>query len=111
MSTESLLNTMLEHDRFHGQDAMVAGIAQRAVNNGYESLTPRQKAVLVPFLTKPCDGVTDPGGYHNDCQHVLEGDDLENAIQNDMYYGGLLCPSCVDEKEEHRRQWENIQRQ
>ncbi|UHD38421.1 hypothetical protein LT989_07110 [Citrobacter portucalensis] len=60
MSTESLLDTMLEHDRFHDQDTMVAGIAQRAVNIGYENLTPRQKAVLVPFLTQPCDGVTDP---------------------------------------------------
>ena len=49
MSTESLLDAMLKHDRFHNQNAMVPGIAQRAVDNGYDSLTAKQQAVLDPF--------------------------------------------------------------
>lgn len=111
MSTESLLETMLKHDRFHDQDSMVSGIAQRAIANGFDSLTSRQKAVLTPFLEQPCDGVTDPGGYHNNCSVTLEGEELESAIQNDMHYGGLLCPSCVDEKERYRAEGEKIQRE
>ncbi|MEP8557343.1 hypothetical protein ABKW12_20780 [Enterobacter hormaechei] len=111
MSTESLLDAMLKHDRFHNQNAMVPGIAQRAVDNGYDSLTEKQQAVLYPFLTEKCDGVTNPGGHHNDCQVILEGDDLESAIENEMYYGGLLCPSCVDEKEHYKAEWERIQRE
>lgn len=111
MSLESLLKTMLEHDRFHNQNSMVSGIAQRAVNNGFSSLSAAQKAVLEPFLSEQCDGVTNPGGHHNDCTTILEGDELESAIVNDMYYGGLLCTDCVDERERYRHEWEKIQRQ
>lgn len=111
MSTESLLESMLNHDRFHDQDDMVSGIAQRAVDNGFGSLSDRQKAVLTKFLQQPCDGVTNPGGHHNDCPVTLEDEDLESAIENDMYYGGLLCPACVDEKERYKAEWEKIQRE
>jgi len=111
MSTESLLESMLNHDRFHDQDAMVSGIAQRAVNNGFNSLSEKQKAVLSPFLEQPCDGVTNPGGHHNNCPVTLEGEELESAIENEMYYGGLLCASCVDENERYRAEWEKIQRE
>ncbi|WP_313098709.1 hypothetical protein [Atlantibacter hermannii] len=109
MSTESLLSTLIKYDRFHGANPMVPGIAQLAIDKGYDHLSAKQKAVLEPFLTQACDGVTDPGDHHNNCQHVLEGDDLESAIENDMHYGGLLCPSCVDEDEEYRRRWEKLQ--
>ncbi|EOI3433660.1 hypothetical protein ACMSW4_003869 [Cronobacter sakazakii] len=111
MSTESLLDAMLQHDRFHNQNTMVTGIAQRAVDHGYDSLSAKQKAVLEPFLTEKCDGVINPGGHHNDCHALLEGDELESAVENEMYYGGLLCPSCVDEKERYRAEWEKIQRE
>jgi len=109
MSTESLLSTLIKYDRFHGANQMVPGIAQLAVDKGYENLSGKQKLVLEPYLTHACDGVTDPGEHHNNCQHILEGDELESAIQNDMHYGGLLCPSCVDEKEDYRRRWEDMQ--
>ncbi|WP_338458127.1 hypothetical protein [Pantoea sp. Nvir] len=111
MSTESLLESMLNHDRFHNQDSMVSGNAQRAVDNGFYSLSDKQKAVLAPFLKQPCDGVTNPGGHHNHCPVTLEDEDLESAIENEMYYGGLLCPACVDEKERYTAEWEKIQRE
>lgn len=110
MSTESLLNTLIKYDRFHGANQMVSGIAQLAVDKGYDSLSAKQKSVIAPYLEGVCDGVTDPAGHHNNCQHILEDDELDIAIQNDMYYGGLLCPSCVDEKEEYQRKWEDTQR-
>ena len=111
MSTESLLATMIKYDRFHAEDSMVSGIAQLAVDKGYDNLSARQKAVLASHLVQKCDGVTDPGGYHNSCSNTLEDDDLESAIENDMYYGGLLCPSCVNEKERYRSEWEKIEQE
>ncbi|MBJ9640709.1 hypothetical protein I5520_01690 [Citrobacter sp. FDAARGOS_156] len=111
MSTESLLITLIKHDRFHEANAMVPGIAQLAVDKGYDNLSAKQKAVLDPFLTQKCDGVTDPGGYHNHCSATLVDDELESAIENDMYYGGLLCPSCVDENERYRSEREGLERE
>jgi hypothetical protein len=111
MSTESLLESMLKYDRFHGQNSMVSGIAKSAIDKGFDNLSSKQKALLAPFLKQSCEGVTDPGGYHIDCNTTLEDDELESAIDNDMYYGGLLCPSCVDEKERYKAEWEKIQRE
>ncbi|HHN8406730.1 hypothetical protein [Morganella morganii] len=111
MSTESLLSTMLEYDFFYNQDSMVSGIAQRAIDNGFNTLSEAQKRVLNPFLTKPCEGVTNPGGHHNNCQKPLSGDELEIAIRNESYYGNLLCENCINETEDYRREWENIEAQ
>jgi len=55
-----------------------------------------------------CDGIEDPGGYHNECQNVLTGDQLETAYENQNYYDAMLCPSCVDEYEGYQCEWERI---
>ncbi|WP_141689057.1 hypothetical protein [Pseudomonas sp. 31 R 17] len=45
------------------------------------------KAVGVP-LPKATDQATDSGGYHNECQVVLEGKELATALEQEAYYGG-----------------------
>lgn len=111
MSNESLLQTMLDHDIFANTDDMVSGIARRGVDLGYDSLSAAQKHVLTPFMSHSCDGVENPGGHHNDCDTNLSGDDLESAYENQNYYDAILCPNCVDETEEYRRQWDRIERE
>ncbi|MFC6377565.1 hypothetical protein [Tatumella sp. UCD-D_suzukii] len=109
MSNESLLSTMLDHDFFHGQDDKVSGIAMRAVDHGFDTLSVLQQRVLKPFMSQPCDGVTNPGGDHNGCESLIDGDDLETAIINQNYYGGLLCDKCINEKVGYIAHWEKIQ--
>lgn len=58
MSTESLLDAMLQHDRFHNQNTMVTGIAQRAVDHGYDSLSAKQKAVWSSSLWPASNAAT-----------------------------------------------------
>ncbi|WP_343463490.1 hypothetical protein [Pantoea sp.] len=111
MSNESLLKTMLDHDVFVMEDKKVPGIAQLAVDKGYDTLSAAQKHVLSPFMSHGCDGVENPGGHHNDCENVLTGSELESAYENRNYYDAMLCPQCVDELEEYRRQWERISRE
>lgn len=111
MSNESLLKTMLDHDVFANEDQMVPGIAQRAVDHGYDSLSPAQKHVLSPFMSHNCDGVENPGGHHNDCENVLTGPELETAYENRNYYDAMLCSQCVDELEEYKRQWDRLERE
>lgn len=101
MSTESLLATMIKHERFGDQNLMASGIAQKGVSKGFDCLTDKEKAVLEPFMTMPCQGVTHPTGYHNACSTMLDGDQFENAIMNSMYYGGLLCFTCMDESSKY----------
>jgi hypothetical protein len=94
---EEILSRQLEQDIFHNEDSKVSGIAKLAIDKGFASLSPAQKSILQPFLSQPCEGVTDPGDYHNDCQVVLEGEELRDAYDNTYQYDGLLCQSCIDE--------------
>lgn len=105
---QDVLVALLAHDEFHNQDPMVSGIAQRAIDFGLEQLSERQQAVLKPFLTKACEGVEDPGGYHNNCQYALEGQDLVDAINNSGYYGSTLCVDCREEQDGYTNEWERI---
>lgn len=109
MSTESLLATMIKHERFGAQNPMASGIAQKAVSKGFDCLTSKQKEVLEPFMNSHCQGVTHPSGYHNACSSMLGGAQLENAIMNSMYYGGLLCFSCMDESSKYTNEWTDIE--
>lgn len=111
MSKESLLATMIEHDVFANEEQKVPGIAQLAIDEGYEKLTPAQKRVLEPFMSHSCDGVENPGGHHNDCDNTLVDDELENAYENQGYYGAMLCSGCIDEKEEYKRQWDRLEQE
>lgn len=96
---ESLLSTMLSHDAFHNEDAKVSGIAQLAVDKGFDTLSPLQKRVLNPFLTHQCAGINDPGGHHNGCQKIINGSELKEAYELQGYYGELLCLDCREESD------------
>lgn len=73
---ESILHYQITHGVFDSEPQMVQGIAQLAIDKGLSFLTDKQRAVIEPFLTQHCSGVTDPGGHHNDCDRTLMGDDL-----------------------------------
>lgn len=93
---EKILSHQLEHDVFHNLDDKVKGIAQRAVDQGYNSLTPKQKAVINPQLTKHCSGYTAPGGDNNECHRELSGEQLLNAYEQCDDTESLQCESCLD---------------
>ncbi|MEN3753737.1 hypothetical protein ABC733_17180 [Mangrovibacter sp. SLW1] len=48
---EQILAEQLGNGTFDNEDQMVSGIAQRAIDNGWDNLSDRQKAVLQPFLS------------------------------------------------------------
>lgn len=105
---DNALNKLLEYGHLDNEGGAVKGIARLATDKGYNSLTERQKNVLAPFLTRECDGVTDPGGYHNDCATALEGNALVAALESESYGDGFMCESCRDESNFHEHQWERI---
>lgn len=105
---EEILSEQLKADAFYNEDGKVSGIAKLAVDKGWDNLTPAQKRVLNPFLSKPCEGVTDPGGYHNDCKVVLTDAELKDAYDEYYQHEALLCQNCRDEAtdiEAHRQQF------
>lgn len=105
---KEILSEQLDRDEFHNEDGKVKGIAQRAVDQGWDNLSAAQKGVLKPFLSKDCEGVTDPGGYHNDCQVVLTDAELRDAYADYYQHEALLCQNCRDEAndiEAHRQQF------
>lgn len=104
-----ILKALIAQDHFHDEDDMVEGIAKRAIDKGYGSLTPRQQAVLGPFLNMNCPGVSDPGDHHNNCQRKLGGADLLAAIEISYYYDAILCDHCRDESDGYSAHWARIQ--
>jgi len=110
MSDEQrILAVLLEHGSLESEDQKVRGIAQRAIDEGYENLSILQQGVLKPFITRKCEGVENPGGHHNNCENILEGPEFVQALTNEAYYDAVLCESCVDEREQYSREWEKIQ--
>lgn len=110
MSDEvDVLQQLLHNGSLDELDHKVKGIAQLAVDRGFDHLTARQQAVLQPYLTQVCAGVTDPGGHHNDCSVALEGKKLAVALEQEGYYGSVLCEDCIGESEQYDRDWERIQ--
>lgn len=90
----SILAHQLGIDFFHSAGLKCVGIARRAVDHGYSSLSDAQKHVLKPFLSQRCDGYAEPGG-HSSCNVVLEGQQLLEAYeQADFLSGSLQCASC-----------------
>lgn len=109
---ENLIRTLIEHSAFDNEESKVNGIAQLAVDKGYDSLSILQKRVLTPFLTKQCTGSTDPGGYHNNCQQTLSGSDLIEAIElSDDGLNGIQCENCRSDDDYYQHQWEQIERE
>ncbi|MFC0227422.1 hypothetical protein [Serratia aquatilis] len=94
---EKLLATLIGNDTFHNEEAKVSGIAQRAIDKGFSSLSAAQKKVLEPFMSHECDGYTDPGGFHHDCPNTLEGSELSEAYEEFSEHEAILCESCREE--------------
>lgn len=110
--TENILTSQLECDYYEGKKPdFLAGLAQKAIDNGFEFLSDAQQRVLAPHLSQPCNGVENPGGYHNNCQNVLDGDELVSAYQSQMYYDGLLCQDCQNEASQYIAEWERIEQE
>jgi hypothetical protein len=58
---EKILDYQLNHDVFaNAKFPSAEGIAKRAVAEGFSTLSPKQVAVLKPYLSIACSGVTDP---------------------------------------------------
>ncbi|MEG6149733.1 hypothetical protein UXN82_04355 [Enterobacter hormaechei] len=107
---ESLLEKMLECDAFHHADSMVSGIAQAAIDKGFNNLSVKQQKVLEPFLTHKCAGTRDPGGYHNGCEKQMSGSELEEAYEQQGYYDDLLCQDCREESDGYEIERERFMR-
>ncbi|WP_223452279.1 MULTISPECIES: hypothetical protein [unclassified Pseudomonas] len=106
---QEVLKVLIKHGGFDDEDQKVRGIAQLAIDKGYEHLSVAQQKVVQPFLSRKCDGVEDPGGYHNQCAFTLEGAALVEALSNEAYYDGALCEDCVNEATQYANEWERIQ--
>lgn len=103
---ERILSIQLDRDIFHNEAPLVAGIAQLAIDKGYDSLTEKQQDVLSEHLTKYCSGHTNPGGYHNDCDKELSGERLLNAYEQYDDPECLQCESCLSEASDEQRRWD-----
>lgn len=106
---QKVVEKLIEYGSLDNEDQKVLGIARLAADQGCDKLSSLQQKVLKPFLSKGCDGVENPGGHHNDCSVVLEGLPLAEALDQQSYYGALLCRDCVDETEQYAREWAKIQ--
>ncbi|OSN01303.1 hypothetical protein [Lonsdalea populi] len=96
--TEDILRIQLEKDIFYHEKQMVSGIAQLAIDNGFNSLSTRQQQVLKPFLTQHCAGFVDPGGTHNGCNRELTEEALLDAYRLSDDTQSLQCETCLEEK-------------
>lgn len=108
---ESILHYQITHGVFDSEPQMVQGIAQLAIDKGLSFLTDKQRAVIEPFLTQHCSGVTDPGGHHNDCDRTLMGDDLLTAYEESDDCESLECESCRSESSYYAHQWNKLEKQ
>jgi hypothetical protein len=104
---------ILEHQITHGvfdnvEFSGTKGIAKRAVSEGFDSLSDKQKAVLEPYLSSTCSGTTDPGGHHNDCSVELTGDALLESYQRTVDTECLVCDSCNSDQGYYTHQWDRI---
>lgn len=109
---EKILDQQLTRGVFDNAEfASTEGIAKRAVSEGFSSLSPKQTAVLLPYLSKTCSGVTNPGGHHNGCNAKLEGEALLDAYHRCDDTESLICDSCNSEEGFYAHQWEKISKE
>lgn len=106
---QKVLRALLNNGSLDNEEQKVRGVAQLAVDKGYQHLSGAQKTLVTPWLIRACDGVTNPGGHHNNCQALLEGETLGSALETEAYYGGVICESCINESAQYEREWERIQ--
>ena len=111
-TTEQILEHQITHGVFDTASFEgTEGIAKLAVSKGFDSLSPKQKAVLTPYLSVTCSGITDPGDHHNDCSFELTGTDLLEAYQRADDTECLVCESCNSEQGYFAHQWDRIFRE
>lgn len=84
------------------------GLAQRAVTNGYKTLSANQQSILQPYLSIRCSGFTDPGDNHTECQRILEGYDLLEAYQSSDSSELLMCNNCISEGSHYSHYWKKM---
>jgi hypothetical protein len=109
---EKILDYQLTHEVFENASFSGAeGIAKLAVANGFSALSPKQKSVLEPYLSKTCSGFTDPGGHHNDCSAELKGEELLDAYNICEDTESLVCEGCNSELGYIAHQWDRISRE
>ncbi|QXC55796.1 hypothetical protein KSS82_13325 [Vibrio mimicus] len=84
------------------------GLAQRAVDHGFSSLSERQQDVLSDFLTQTCSGVTDPGGHHNNCTCELSDAELLQAYREAFGGDDVQCEDCREEASFHSFQRDRL---
>lgn len=96
---ERILARQLELDVFANEEPKVSGIAQLAIDKGFDNLSDLQKKVLLPFLTQPCSGHINPGGHHNECEATLEDEELLAAYEEADDPDCLQCERCSTEAE------------
>jgi hypothetical protein len=112
MSEEiEVLKQLLDKGHLDNEDGKVSGIAKLAVDKGFDQLSALQKAVITPHLQRACEGVTNPGGHHNECRVVLEGKELATALEQEGYYSSVLCENCINETEQYSNEWDRIQKE
>lgn len=90
---DEVLRRLLDRGVFEGKEP-ANGIARKGRDINYDNLSDAQKRVINPLMTLPCDGVTNPGGHHNECATQLVDAELVQAIDDEGYYEGLLCNDC-----------------
>ena len=106
---EKILEQQLSRGVFdYASFAGTEGIAKKAITEGFDSLSPKQRSVLEPYLTKTCVGITDPGGHHNECARVLEEEELLDAYYRCDDTDSLVCDDCNNEEGYYSHQWERI---
>jgi hypothetical protein len=94
-----ILAKQLEMGVFANEEQKVSGIAQLALDKGFDNLSELQKRVLQPFLTQPCSGHINPGGHHNECEATLESEELLEAYEEADDPEFLQCERCRTEAE------------
>jgi hypothetical protein len=106
---EKILDYQITHGVFDNAPfSGTEGIAKLAVAESISTLSPKQKAVLEPYLSMTCSGITNPGGHHNKCEVELVGETLLEAYECSDDTESLICESCNSEQGYYAHQWDRI---
>jgi hypothetical protein len=104
---EKILDYQLNHDVFaNAKYPSAEGIAKCAIEKGFSTLSSKQVAVLKPYLSVTCSGVTNPGEHHNGCLVELEGNNLLDAYEQSDDTECLICDNCYNEKADYAHDWD-----
>ena len=103
---QAIFSHQLEHGVYdNAQPTFAGGLAQKAIDEGYTSLSAGQRSILKPFLSFLCCGVTNPGGHHNDCNRVLTEQCLLEAYHESEDNEFIQCENCIQEAIGYAEHW------